>query len=207
MRLPDNLLAPLEIALNRYLAEDPEALTRLEAFGDRVMALQLREFDLTIYLRPHAGGFQVMSNWQEETGAIVTASLPVLARMMLSDDKGRSLVLGGEILIEGDSDFAQALLEILRNADFDPEEWLSRYIGDVAAYRAGQFLRGLFRQGQRGMENLGRDTLNFLKDDQRDWMEREAIREWLDAVDTLRTDVERMEARVRRLLERGGLAS
>lgn len=199
MRLPDNLLAPLEIALNRYLAEDEDALKRLAGFPDEAMALRLREFDSIIYLCPHAGGFQVMGDWPEIPRATVTASLPVLARMMMSSDKGRSLVLDQEITVEGDSDFAQALMDILRDADFDPEEWLSRYIGDVAAYRVGQLMRGLFQQGQKTAESLSRDTVNFLRDDTHDLVARSDITDWMDDVDALRADVERLEARIKRL--------
>lgn len=204
MRLPDNLLAPLEIALNRYLAEDPEALQRLAGYDGKLLALYLRELDAKLYLRPHAGGFQVLGAPAEEDDAVaatVTTSVPVLARMMLSQDKGRSLVLGGDIRIEGDAEFAQSLLGILREADFDPEEWLSRYVGDVAAYRVGQFMRGLFQQGRKAAEDMQRDSLGLLRDETRDLVARSDIREWMDGVDALRNDTERLQARVRRLQE------
>ena len=126
MRLTDGLLAPLEIALNRYLAEDPEVLARLQPFDGEVLALQLRELGFTAFLLAHAQGFQVLGEWPEPR-ATVTTSLPVLGRMLLSEDKGRSLVLEGEIVIDGDSDFAQAIMDILRDTDFDPEEVFSRH--------------------------------------------------------------------------------
>lgn len=203
MRLTDGLLAPLEIALNRYLAEDPEVLERLKAFDDEVLALQLREMGFTAYLRAHEAGFQVLGDWPDPRATVIT-SLPVLGRMLISEDKGRSLVLKGEIKIEGDNDFAQAVMEILRDIDFDPEEVLSRFVGDVPAYRVGQFMRGLFSRGQSQAENLSKSTVNFLRDDSRDLVARGETREWMDAVDQLRSDVDRIEARIKRLLERTG---
>lgn len=202
MRLADSLLAPLEIALNRYLGEDPEALARLAALGGQVMAIHLREIGFTCYLRPHAGGFQVMSDCPDAPAATVDTSLPVLARSLLSDDKGRSLVLGGDIRIEGDSAVAESLLGILRDADFDPEEWLSRYIGDVPAYRVGQLFRGLFSRGQGAADMMSRDAVKFLRDDSRDLVAHAETREWLDGVDALRSDVDRLEVRLKRLRER-----
>ncbi len=53
MILPAPLLATLEIGLNRYLAEDEQALLALGKLQDRVVALHLREFDLTFFLRLH----------------------------------------------------------------------------------------------------------------------------------------------------------
>lgn len=206
MRLTDGLLAPLEIALNRYLAEDPEVLARLADYDDQVLALQLRELGFTTYLRAHAQGFQVLGDWPGPRATVIT-SLPVLGRMLVSEDKGRSLVLEGDIRIEGDNEFAQALMEILRDIDFDPEEVLSRYIGDVPAHRVGQLMRGLFSRGRDQAESLGRETVRFLRDDQRDLVAREETRDWLDAVDRLRTDVERVEARMNRLLDRAGVKS
>lgn len=206
MRFTDGLLAPLEIALNRYLAEDPEVMARLAEHDDQVLGLQLRELGLTAFLRAHAGGFQVLGEWPEPR-ATVTTSLPVLGRMLLSDDKGRSLVLEGEIQIEGDSDFAQAIVDILRDTDFDPEEVLSRIVGDVPAYRIGQFMRGLLGRGQEQAETLGKGAVNFLRDESRDLVARDETSEWMDAVDQLRSDVERMEARVQRLASKFGADS
>lgn len=206
MQLPDNLLAPLEIALNRYLGEDDEALAQLASLagqGDRLLGLKLRDLGLEFYMRPHAGGLQVLAHVMSETEqpptATVTASLPVLARLLVSDDKGRELVLGGEIGIDGDSEFARDLLGILRDADFDAEEWLSRYIGDVAAFRVGQFMRGLLRQGRQAADSIGRDTLRLLRDDGGDLVDGAEVREWMAQVDILRADVERIEARIKRM--------
>ncbi len=202
MRLPDSLLAPLEIALNRYLGEDPDALARLAAFEGQVMAIHFREMGFSCYLRPHAGGFQVMGDYSDNPVATVNTTVPVLARSLLSDDKGRSLVLSGEIRLEGDTDVAESLLTILRDADFDPEEWLSRHIGDIPAYRVGQLFRGLFSRGQKTAESVSQDAVKFLRDDSRELVARTETQGWLEQVDVLRTDVDRIEARIKRLAEK-----
>ena len=199
MRLPDSMLAPLEIGLNRYLADDPVALSSLADLKDRVIALRLREFDLQFFMRLHGGGVQVMAECEGEPDARIETSGPALARAFLQPDSQQELTLSGGIDVDGNVELVQDFLAILRNTDFDPEEWLAQRIGDVAAYRAGQFLRGVLDFGRSGLENLMQGSNRYLREETGDLVEREETRQWMNDVDDLRSAVDRVEARIQRL--------
>lgn len=202
MQLPDALLAPLEVGLNRYLAEDEEALADLGKLRDRVIALRLRDLDLRFFMRLHPAGVQVSANSDVECDAEIETGLPTLARAILQPDVHQELTSSGAIRIEGDAELVQQFFNILRETDFDPEDWLSRYLGDVAAFRAGQFLRGLVDFGRRGFENLFNDSSRLLQPETGDLVAGDETRDWMDEVDKLRTAVDRIEARMTRLAER-----
>lgn len=199
MRLPDSLLAPLEIGLNRYLAEDGLALSSLSDLADHVIALRLREFDLEFFMRLHGGGVQVMGDCEAQPDARIVASGPALARAILQPDSHQELTLSGGIEIDGNAELVQDFFAILRHTDFDPEEWLAQRIGDVPAYRAGQFMRGLLDFGRNSLENLMQGGTRYLREETGDLVEREEARQWMDGVDELRSAVDRVEARIRRL--------
>lgn len=199
MQMPESLLASLEIGLNRYLAEDSVALDALTDLQDHVIGLQLREFDVQLYLRLHAGGVQLLSEHEAEPDARIQSSLPSLARALLQPQAQQAMTLSGDIQVEGNLELVQDFLAILRNADFDPEEWLAQRIGDVAAYRTGQLLRGVFDAGRRGFGGLISDGSRYLQQENGDLISAEEARGWLDAVDGLRNGVDRLEARIQRL--------
>ena len=68
--------------------------------------------------------------------------------------------LAGHLRIEGDVILAAAIGQVARAMRWDYEEDLSRVVGDVAAYRIGEGLRGAVRSagdfGERAREALTR---------------------------------------------------
>jgi ubiquinone biosynthesis protein UbiJ len=72
----------------------------------------------------------------------------------------------------------------------------------VAAYRAGQFLRGALDFGRRGFESLFADGSRLMQKQGGDLVSAEESREWMDAVDSLRSSADRIEARIQRITQR-----
>lgn len=198
MRLPNSALGALEIALTRYLQQDARALARCAALENRVLRIRIRELDLAFELCPDASGLRVAQAGEVEPTATIGGSLPSLLRAWLRAGEGAAAA--GELEISGDTEFAQDLLNILREADFDFDEWLSRHVGDVAAHRAGQFLRGALGYGRRVAETLTLDTAEYLREETRDLVHAEEVAQWSGEVDRLREAADRLEARVKRLL-------
>ena len=91
---------------------------------------------------------------------------------------------------------------------FDPAEVAARVVGEGAAHRLVGGLRGLFGWGRRSAATLTLDTAEYLREETRDLARRVDAEEWMDAVDTLREDTDRLEARLRRIerVRAGGAA-
>lgn len=198
MRLPSSALGALEIALTRYLEQDAAALARCAALDGQILRIRVRELDLAFDLCPHAGGLRVVEASGAESAATVSGSFAALIRAWLRPADGAAAAR--DLEITGDTEFAQELLGLLREADFDFEEWLSGHLGDIAAHRAGQFLRGAFSYGRKVAGTLTLDTAEYLREETRDLVHAEEIAQWNGAVDQLRADADRLEARVKRLL-------
>ncbi len=198
MRLPSSALGALEIALTRYLQQDTRALERCAKLAGAVLRLRIPELDLAFELCPDASGVRVAQAGETEPTATVSGSLPSLLRAWLRSGEGAAAAR--ELEISGDAEFAQDLLNILREADFDLDEWLSRHVGDVTAHRLGQFLRGAAGYGKRVAETLTLDTAEYLREETRDLVHAEEVAQWGVDVDRLREATDRLEARLKRLL-------
>lgn len=203
MQPTSTLLAALEMGLNRYLAIEPSVATELGRVSGRVLAVHLRELDLRVYLVPAGGTVQVLGRIEGEADAGVSGSAPAFVRLMLADGAERqALFSDGRIEMDGDTRFAERFFACFRRVDFDPGELLAGMVGDVAAHRAGVWLRGLMGWSRGAADTVGADVVEYLREETRDLVRREDVADWMDAADTLSADVDRLAARLQRLTDR-----
>lgn len=197
MRLPGELLAGLEIALARGLAQDPSAREQLARLAGRSLAVHLNGLDIDIGFTATASGLAVSDAPPADADVKLSGGLREFARVLAGGD-----AVAGGVRIEGDALLAQSFARILQRAEFDPEDWLAARIGDVPAHLAGR----LFREGaalvRRAADTLSLDVAEYLREETRDLVHREDVAEWTRAVDTLRADADRLGARMRRLAGR-----
>lgn len=205
--IPDSVLAPLEAAINRYIALDPEGAARLAELQGRVILIEIAGFGTRLYLIPSAVGFQLYGDYAGEADCVLRGTPLALARMGVSPRKEERL-FSGEVRIEGDTHLAQAFGELVGALDVDWEEQLSRLVGDATAHQVGSRVRALERWGRRTGNTLTEDLKEYLQEEARLLPSRYEVQEFLDDVDYVRDDTERLAARVERLAKAlGGRAN
>ncbi|MFO7593756.1 MAG: SCP2 sterol-binding domain-containing protein [Pseudomonadota bacterium] len=190
-------LAALEQALNAALALDPKTGERLRRMEGKVIALELSGIGLTLYLQPADGGLRLMGHFDGQVDATLRGA-PLSMLRMSGGRTGEGMFRGG-VEIDGDVEPATRFQRILEKLDIDWEEHLSRLTGDIVAHQIGNAVRGLFRWGQRSGEHLGDDLADYLQEEQEVLPVGWEVDEFIEHVDTLRSDVDRIEARVKRL--------
>jgi ubiquinone biosynthesis protein UbiJ len=198
MVIPDAALAGLETALNRYIALDPEGAARLGPLHGRLIAIELAGFGTRIDLIPGPDGLQVFGAYKGEPDCLLRGSPLALARMGLAERKEDQL-FGGEVQIEGDTRLAQEFGAFLGGLDVDWEEQLSRLVGDPIAHQVGSGLRMVADWGRKSSDTLNQDLKEYLQEEGRLVPTAYEVQGFLDRVDTLRDDVERLAARIERL--------
>ena len=187
------IAAGLETALNRYLRLDPEALPRLAELEGAVIAIEPEGFGMTLYLLPGSQGIRVADHCEGEPTVRIRGALPALIRQW------RGQAVSGEISVEGDSAVGRQFQTLLTRLDIDWEEHLSKMLGDALAHQAGALWRGFQDWRQRAATTLLRDSGEYLQQELRALPPRPAVDAFLSAVDMLREDADRLEARMARL--------
>ncbi|HKJ76293.1 MAG TPA: SCP2 sterol-binding domain-containing protein [Gammaproteobacteria bacterium] len=199
--LPTAVLAALETALNRALALDPETAERLAGLEGRVIAIELRGLEQTLYLLPLADGVRLFGEYEGEPDTVLSGTPFALARMG-AGPTGTGL-FSGEVTLRGDTELGQRVKAILGGLAIDWEEHLSRYTGDILAHQAGNLFRGLRDWGRQARADLERDAVDYVQEERRLLPTRAEVDAFAEDVATARDDVERLEARIKHL-ERGG---
>jgi ubiquinone biosynthesis protein UbiJ len=118
--------------------------------------------------------------------------------MGVSERPGERL-FKGDVQIDGDTELGQRFQDILRNMDIDWEERLSLILGDVAAHKLGNAVRGLFQWGRRGVASLQENLNEYITYETNSVPARFEVDNFNQDVDNLRDDTERLNARVQRL--------
>lgn len=196
MRLPLPLCVALETAINQYLRLDPPSIARLAALTGKVIAIELSGSELTIYLAFEPESVRLPADFAGVPDARLRGG-PV---SLLRSASARHTPLAARgIEVSGDVETARRFKSLLDGVDIDWEEHLSRLVGDVIAHQLGNLVRGAWRWGTQAVTTLAQDTSEYLKEESRNLPSRYEVEEFLQQVDTLRADADRLAQRVTRL--------
>lgn len=190
-------LAGLEQALNAALALDPKTLERLGRLQGRVIAIELQGTGIRLLLQPEKDGLRLMGHYDSEVDTTLRGAPFALLRMS-TGRTGEGMFKGG-VEIDGDVELGQQVQRVFEKLEIDWEGHLSRLTGDIIAHQLGNTVRGLLAWGERSAEHLGQDTADYLQEETEILPLPWEVNEFIEQVDTLRSDVDRMEARVKRL--------
>ena len=119
----------------------------------------------------------------------------------MAGQSGETAVRDGSLDLTGDAETAREFQQLLAFAKPDVEEELSGIVGDVAAHRLGEIARGVGRWGRDARSTMGANIREYLQEESRDAPSRYEVDAFSKNVGTLRDDVDRVEARLNRLLK------
>lgn len=192
-------LRPVAKVLNRNIQESTPARELCAQLSGTVVAVRVRDTALAAYFVVSDEVLQVVTETSAEPDVIIVGSLITLARM--AGASGEAAVRDGSLDLTGDAEVAGQFQQLLSFAKPDIEEELSGVVGDVAAHRLGEFARGLGRWGREARATMGANIREYLQEESRDAPSRYEVERFSGKVSTLRDDVDRLEARMKRLQE------
>jgi ubiquinone biosynthesis protein UbiJ len=148
------------------------------------------------------GGADPSVGGSAEADATISGSPPALLQLL---NAGANRLPGGPAApgrpaqIRGDAEIANQYRELFMLARPDPEEELSRWIGDIAARRLSEFARHTLEWARRARRTAGENIAEYLQEEGRDLVNKTELEEFLRGVDELRETFDRVEARLGRL--------
>lgn len=179
--------------LNRLLARERWARERLMPFAGRGARIECGPFVVQLGVRD-GGTLEAAAAAPDVTISMDPAALP---QALLEP---RAIMRN--VRLDGDAEFAQALSYVLQNLRPEPEEALSRFVGDVAAQRIVGFLRAAFAQAQQAGARLATTAADYFVAENPLLVARSEADAFARDVAALRDDVERLAKRIEHLASR-----
>ncbi len=196
------LLGAMEAGLNQLFAMDPDSLISLSRFKGRIIALHISDIEQCLYFFPDTSGVQIISHYEGQADTIISGSLLTFARMAMSSEKEKTqAIFKGDISISGDIALGQHFQALFKQLDIDWEEHISHITGDVIAHSLGNIARGLLGWGKQTLNTLSMDASEYVQYESKDIASTPELEYFSERIDRIRSDVDRAEARVNRLLQ------
>ena len=107
-----------------------------------------------------------------------------------------------DIRVEGDAELAERFRKLAQLLAPDLEEELAIAIGDVPAHGIARLAGAAVGWCRRAADTAARNVAEYLAHERRDLVSRPEGRQLLEGIDTLRDDIDRLEARMDLLTQR-----
>jgi ubiquinone biosynthesis protein UbiJ len=196
-------LASAEALLNRCIEASAQAAAL--ARGLQGTSLQV-DIDGMSRVRACAAGGRLMLCGGDDSpaDAHISGSLPALLQLLRGGVNRGGANTGGAdrrpgtpaAQIRGDAEIANRYRELFMLARPDPEEELSRWIGDIPARQVSQFARRALDYARRAHRTAGDNIAEYLQEESRDLVNKTELEEFLHGVDATRETADRIEARL-----------
>ena len=189
-------LASAEALLNRCIDSSAQAA----AVARRLQGTSLQiDIDGIASVRAGAFGGRLMlcAGSDSAADASISGTVPALLQLLKGGASREPGTTAAQI--RGDAEIANRYRELFMLARPDPEEELSRWIGDFPARRVSQFAQRALAFARRAQRTAGENIAEYLQEESRDLVNRTELEEFLRNVDELRETADRVEARLGRL--------
>jgi ubiquinone biosynthesis accessory factor UbiJ len=192
-------LASAEALLNRCIDSSAEAARVARRLQGSSLQVDIDGI-ARIRASAHQGRLALLAGGDSAADAVISGSLPALLQLFnggANRESGRPAAQ-----IRGDAEIANGYRELFMLARPDPEEELSRWIGDFPARRVSLIARRALELARRARQTAGENIAEYLQEEGRDLVNRTELDEFLRGVDELRETADRVEARLGRLEQR-----
>lgn len=192
----------LQSLLDREVAGSPRARALLRELEGHSLDIEARHTPWRVQLT--AVPDRLMLDRHPIGPGVAGISGTPLSLLALTREDPQEVIRRGDVTITGDGTIASRFQELLQLLKPDLEEGLSRLVGDVPAFGIGS----LFRKAADYASQVSRTTTDnvgeYFTHERRELVTRAEAREFLDGVDGVREQVDRLEARIARLEQRRG---
>jgi len=192
----ETLLRPLTALLNRQIQAKTPARELCAELEDRVFAVRVKDTALAMYVIVGPGEIFLASEYGDDPDIVISGSLLSLARF--AGPEGGQTIRDGAVDVTGDEQLALQFQDMLRYGRPDLEEELSGVVGDVVAHTVGEFARSVGRWGKEARSTLRQNVSEYLQEESRTVPSRYETDVFRKQVESLRDDVARVEARLKR---------
>ena len=189
----------LERALNALIALDPGTRARLPALQGKIIDLHLQGLEWHIFVLVHAERVEIMRFFDGEIDTTLRGAPLSMASLAVS----QRALFAGEVEIVGDIGTGERFKRLLDALAIDWEELLSQLVGDIAAHQIGNGARGVQDWLGHAVDTFGTNVGEYLREESLSTPTQGECEHFYCAVDTLRADADRLEARLQQL--RAGL--
>ena len=184
---------PLAATINHLLARQPSLTSLLKTHAGKTACFDVGGFRLFLYVTGEGLLRNSSQTQADETQPAVTIRIQPAAIPLILADMQRAF---SHVTLEGDADFAKTISEVVMHVQWDAEEDLAPFVGDIAAVRLTQFARTALQNFKTSGQNFAESVTEYLLEENPVLLRKEKRLDFSSQVMTLRDDTERLTKRI-----------
>ncbi len=201
----------VETALAVVINRDPDWKAKVTPLQGKVIELELTDFSKSLFFLPTADGILVQSEFQSSFNKInssnhssssvdvsIRGSITGFLSMLEARRQGKK-VIGGDVKFEGNVGVGQEFEILLSSLSPEWEESLSHVVGDPLARKISETTIELGKYLRQALSTMSQNTTDYIQHEANLSPAPIEIENFKDDVSGIRSDVSRLEARVRRI--------
>lgn len=178
--------------LQHLISQNSWACPLLQPHAGKCVAFKLGFFNRSLTILED--GSLAMAGDSHVADASVSLTPSLALRLLSGDEAAKRLVF-----ISGDTHLAAELAKVLSAMRWDFEDDASKLVGDVAAHKIGQTLRGIAATGKETGSNLAAMLSEYWQEEMPLIAKKRQVEAFNSDVDTLRADLARFEKKFAKL--------
>ena len=192
-------LLPLQSLINDGLEYDLASKQKVAQLAGKTLVLETREPTLAISVTIESDGFVFLESGKiTPFDALVAGKASDLFAVMKAEDRTAAM-MAHQITIEGDTRTFFTIQEIMAHLDIDWEMAIADKIGDTAAHAVADGIKLFGSILKNQVTSFERTSRNFFREESQLFVPSSLWQPHKDAVQSLRMDVDRLAAKIRKL--------
>ena len=180
----------LTAALNHLLSRQPVLRHKLSMHAGKVACIDVGFIQLSLAVASDG----LLESANAEPSVTITIKPADLPQILANIDRAFSYVS-----ISGDADLARTISEVANGLQWEVEEDLAPWVGDIAALRIANAGRQIIGAAKSTAQNLAENMAEYWLEENPTLLYRRAGEDFATDVARLRDDVERLSKRVEQI--------
>ena len=183
-----------KIILDHLLSQNDWMQSKLVAHKNKIIVIEIS--DLKLILKVGENGLLHSLSEAEKFDCIIKLTVNSLISQLINNNNSN-------ISIEGDIELANQVAQVLKKIEWDIEEDLSKYIGDIPAIQTTKILKKVVARGQKNIGNITGALLEYWQEENKILTKKRNVEIFNSEVDKIVEDTERLEARIKIMIKQG----
>lgn len=189
------LISAIEKAMNSVLTLHSGKHQILEIHAGKTLYINFKDLNMDLFLIIHPEKVHVHSVFPDTPDTIVSGSFLSFIKQLRAESPSQ------DISVEGDVDLAHDMMRLFKNIDINWEEYSAFLIGDLPTHHFSNFVRRCKKAVNHISSRSIEDAVDFVQEEKRFLPTKEQVEDFYEDIQELRHNIDRLEARLNRLME------
>ena len=182
-----------KIILDHLLSQNDWMKTKLIDHKNKVVVIEIS--GLKLIFKIDENGLLHSVNESEKFDCIIKLTVNDFITQLTTKNNSN-------VSIKGDLELANQISQVLRKIEWDIEDDLSKYIGDIPAIQTTKVLKKIITNSQKNLGNITGALLEYWQEENKILTKKRNVEIFNSEVDKIVEDTERLEAKINIIIEK-----